>query len=196
MMEKKIDFRIKHREDIIDTLLLRAREKKVLLGLLIMLICTIVYENSEALSRFIWADNFKVPALGAPRPALVRPEMIKQLNRSLQKVEGQFPQFVGIFARFHETLNKAEADAATEQNRQKATYAFFMVSREIYRFAFNPVLPVSKEMTELQTALQQLQKKMKFDLKSPDELTPVSFVRAEEEQQVEIHRSLFEYENF
>lgn len=197
MMERKIDFTLKHREDVIDILQVRAKEKKVLIGLLVVLCCTLVYENYAYLEKALFSYEFTVPELGQRKPALIKPDMIKNLSRRLEKVESQFPQFVGIFSRLQTELAKAEALAAEEGTRQQATYNAFMIAREMYKFAGNPVLPASKELDELRLSLEQLQKKFKFDLQGENEIKPVTFVGGEiEPQQADIKRSLFDYENF
>ena len=195
-METKVGFTLKHREDIIDTLHLRVREKRVLFGLLVILLCTLVYENSALLTQYFYNSDFSVPALGKRKPAMVKPEMLKELSLKLAPVEKQFPQFVKLFARFNQELETAAELAKKEESRQQATYNCFMIARELYRFANNPVLTSSKELQELQKALQLLQKKMKFELDSELEIKPVFFMRGEEEKQANIHRSLFDYENF
>ena len=74
-MENKVDFTLKHREDIIDTLRLRVREKRVLFGLLVILLCTLIYENSTLLTRYFYNSEFTVPALSKRKPALVNSEL-------------------------------------------------------------------------------------------------------------------------
>ncbi len=197
MMERKIDFTVKHREDVIDILHARAKEKKVLLGLIIILVCTLGYENYDYISKLLFNYEFSVPELGERKPPTIKPDMIKSLGRKLAPVEEAFPQFVQLFARFHEELDKAAALAEQEENRAQATYNTYMIAREMYRFASNPVLPDSKELKDLRNALEKLQKKFKFDISSEDEIKAISFVGGERQAaQANIHRSLFDYENF
>lgn len=196
-MERKIDFTVKHREDVIDILHARAKEKKVLLGLIIILVCTLGYENYDHISKLLFNYEFSVPELGDRKPPTIKPDMIKSLGRKLAPVEEAFPQFVQLFARFHGELDKAAALAEKEENRAQATYNTYMIAREMYRFANNPVLPDSKELKELRSALEKLQKKFKFDISSEDEIKTISFVGGERQSaQANIHRSLFDYENF
>ncbi len=196
-MERKIDFTVKHREDVIDILQVRVKEKKVLLGLIIILVCTLGYENYDYLSKLLFNYEFSVPELGERKPPTIKPDMIKALSRKLVPVEELFPQFVLLFSRFHDELDQAAALAEKEENRAQATYNTYMIAREMYRFANNPVLPESKELKELRNALEQLQKKFKFDIRSENEIKIISFVGGErQEAQANIHRSLFDYENF
>lgn len=197
MMEKKMGLTVKHREDVIDILQVRAKEKKVLIGLIIILLCTLGYENSQALDKFFFSQDFSVPELGKRKAPLVKPDLLKNLGKSLKAVEQQFPQFVEIFSRFHHELNQAALLAEAEASRQQATYNTFMICREIYKFAFNPVLPESKELKELQKQLTQMQKKFKFDLKTDEAIRAVAFGDSENAgQRANIYRSLFDYENF
>lgn len=196
-MERKIDFTVKHREDIIDTLHLRAREKKVLAALLLVFFITVAYENYDVISRYFFSEDFITPALGKRQTLLVKPDQIAQIGRSLAAVEGQFPQFAELFVKFHRELETAARLAAAEETRQQATYNIFILARELYKFSANPVLTRSKELEALNSQLLLLQKRMRFDLQTEDQVKSVSFVRSESESnEANIHRNLFDYENF
>jgi hypothetical protein len=195
-MEKKIDFTIKHREDVIDTLRLRSKEKKVLLGLIVILLLTIAYENGGQVVSYFLSQNQAVPELGRSRKVVIKPDLIKDLIDKLKAVEPSFPQYRQTTGELKMRLNNALTLARTPDKKDEATNAAGEIAKKLWKFATNPMMPENKELEELEKSLALLQRRFKIVFSDEFAIVPFSLLKAESSQTTRIKRSLFVYENF
>jgi hypothetical protein len=196
MMEKRKDFTIKHREDVIDSIHLRAKEKRVLIGLLIILICTIAYENGNSVFNYFVSEDFATPELGERKSITIKPDMIKKLVRHIDPVKSAFPQFSEFLGEKQAELVRTMTIAAVPKTREQATKDTLRISENLWKFVTHPVLTQNDELVELQKYLRLVQKKMKTEFKADFEIMPIDFERSEKRTGANIKRSLFDYEIF
>ena len=193
-MENKSEFTIKRREDVIDTLQLRAKEKTVLVGLIVVLMCTLIYENSAALNRYFLESDHEVPQLGERKKIVVKPGMIKELKERIDPLFNDFPQFTALFKR-----QKNQLDSVLQilkNNEKKATDKTIVVSRNLYRFVTHPVIEKNSNLEAVAKYLDLLQRKLKVKFKSRFKIEPVSFLQGERTLPTGVKRNLFDYESY
>ncbi len=195
-MEKKIDFTIKHREDVIDTLRLKKKKKKVLLGLIVILLITIAYENSGQVVGYFLSQEHEVPQLGKSRKVVIKPDIIKDLIDKLRAVEPSFPQYRQTIGELKMRLNNALTLAKIPEKKAEGTKAAKEIAKELWKFAINPMMTENKELKELEKSLSLLQRRYKIVFSDDFEIVPFSLLKAESSHTTRIKRSLFVYENF
>lgn len=193
-MENKSEFTIKRREDVIDTLQLRAKEKNVLIGLIIIFLCTLVYENSAALNKYFLESDHKVPQLGARKKIVVKPAMIKDLKEYIDPLIEDFPQFITMFEQQKNELDKVLQ--LLKKNEDKATAKVVTLSKELYRFVNHPVIEKNENLEAIEKYLNLMQRRLKVKFESQFEIVPVSFVKGERKMPTGVKRNLFNYESY
>ena len=193
MIDKRGDFAVKHREDVIDTLRLRAREKRVLYGLLLILLLTIVYENGGGIIESLVNESFETAQLGEVKRFNVKPESLKKLARTLKPVIKEYPQYAG---RLNQDL--ASAEAATqmagkpEMSDQAVASSRELVAR-LFEFVSHPVISRNKSLDALEAELKGL---AKFLQVKPDKAfiyTSLKFKKATPAAEGQGSRNLFEF---
>jgi hypothetical protein len=195
-MEKKKDFTLKHREDVIDTLRLRAKEKKVMYGLMLILLLTIAYENGGQIVGHLFNEDFVTPALGKRKKAIVKTTRIKEIEKKVKDVKMALPQFGRVISEYQLRLNNAHTLSKNMQNSEEATKMMLELAKELYRFVTHPVMPENKELEVLKQDLENLKKRFKLVYDTDFEIKPVYLIKPEVRQNNRISRSLFQYENF
>ncbi|MGM0598272.1 MAG: hypothetical protein ACQETH_00525 [Candidatus Rifleibacteriota bacterium] len=193
-MENKSEFTIKRREDVIDTLRLRAKERTVLIGLIIILICTLVYENSTALNRYFLETDHEVPQLGERKKIVVKPAIIKELKEKINPVINDFPQFTAMFKGHKNELDRILL--TLKKDEDKATKQIIAISKELYRFATHPVIEQNDNLEEIEKVLNLLQRKLKVKFDKKFKIVPVTFVKGERTMPSGVKRNLFNYETY
>ncbi|GAB4279961.1 MAG: hypothetical protein Kow0029_24230 [Candidatus Rifleibacteriota bacterium] len=201
MMEKKFDFNVKNRDEVIDSLHLRSKEKRVLIALFLILFATVAYENGSAIMQYFFNENFKVPALGERKNYYAKPELIKDLIRKTQSLHACFPQFVNFLDKNIKNLKRAAQLASTGETQDEATKITIAAAKDLWKFTTHPVIQKNDELKELENCLASLQKKLKQKFKSDFEIVPVNFSKIAVEEgnpslKAKIQRNLFDYENF
>ncbi len=196
MIDKRSDFAVKHREDVIDTLRLRAREKRVLYGLLIILLLTIVYENGSSVIDSLIVEPVEIPQLRiAIRDIMpkVKPESIKSLIRSLKPVVKEYPQYA---SRLNTDLAAAEAAVQMAENPELSTLTA-AGTRELvlrlFEFVSHPVITRNKSLDALEAELKVLARLLKIKPDKAFVYTSLKFKKAAPAAEGQGSRNLFEF---
>lgn len=195
-MEKRIDFAIKNREEVIDSLQLRAKEKQVLLALILILVSTIAYENGAFILNYFVSENFEVPTLGKRKNLLVKADVVKQMFRRIDGLKNVYPQFFALFESNEGKLNQALDLMADENTKEEASTMVVQVALDLWKFSTHPVLPKTDQIEELEKYLMKLQKRLKIDFRNEFVISEINFSRAESAGAAKIRRNLFDYEKF
>jgi hypothetical protein len=195
MMETgKKEIAVKHREDVIDTLVLRAKERRVLFSLLLVLLITIGYENSSYIFSGLYGENYVAPALGTRQKNGVRKDMFLHLGRMLPKVIDEFPQFCAHLERQQRELNQLltliDEKNVSEDSIMKQVQ---LVLRGLQEFNNHPAVNRSKSVEALAKELQQLARLTKISLPAELEIKPLDFSSRSNMAEVAGGRNLFEY---
>lgn len=193
MIDKRSDFAVKHREDVIDTLRLRAREKRVLYGLLIILLLTLVYENGGSIIDSLVSESFETAQLGEVKRLSVKPESLKKLVRSLKPVIKEYPQYAG---RLNQDLSTAEMAiqmaARPEMSEQAVASTREMIAR-LFEFVSHPVINRNKSLDALEAELNGLAKFLQVKPGKSFVYTSLKFKKAAPAAEGQGNRNLFEF---
>lgn len=193
MIDIKKDFARKHREDVIDTLVLRARERRVLTGLLIILLLTLMYENGSAIFGGLLNENFAVATLGERKKITIRPDILKKIARSLDGIAGEYPQFSRRLGKDAADLNEAVQMAAVPELAEKAVDKSREVIHQINEFVSHPVIARNKKLEALEKELKQVAKLLQINLGREFEFRPVTFKKAAPAAESTGQRDLFAF---
>ncbi len=193
MIDNRGDFAVKHREDVIDTLRLRAREKRVLYGLLIILLLTLVYENGGSIIDSLVNESFETAQLGDVKRLSVKPESLKKLVRSLKPVIKEYPQYAG---RLNQDLSTAEAaiqmTARPEMSEQAVASTRELIAR-LFEFVSHPVINRNKSLDALETELNGLAKFLQVKPGKSFIYTSLKFKKTIPAAEGQGSRNLFEF---
>ncbi len=193
MIDNRGDFAVKHREDVIDTLRLRAREKRVLYGLLIILLLTLVYENGGSIIDSLVNESFETAQLGEVKRLSVKPESLKKLVRSLKPVIKEYPQYAG---RLNQDLSTAEAaiqmTARPEMSEQAVASTRELIAR-LFEFVSHPVINRNKSLDALEAELNGLAKFLQVKTGKSFIYTSLKFKKAIPAAEGQGSRNLFEF---
>ncbi len=193
MIDKRSDFAVKHREDVIDTLRLRAREKRVLYGLLMILLLTLIYENGGSIIDSLVSENFETAELGEVKRLSVKPESIKKLVRSIKPVIKEYPQYA---VRLNQDLATAEAAAQMAASPEMAEQAVASTRELVLRlseFVSHPVISHSKSLDALEAELNGLAKFLQVKPGKAFVYTSLKFKKAVPASEGQGSRNLFEF---
>lgn len=193
MIEAKKEFIVKHREDVIDTLQLRAKERRVLYSLIVILFLTIAYENSNWLFARFFGDNFAAPAIGQRQKMILKTDSFLRLEKALSDVVEEYPQFWSHLRRQQQDLRDCMALTAEVANNNAAMIKASAVLNSLHEFVSLPVIVRSPTLEALAKELLKLSKGMKFSLKTEFELKPVVFRLEAKPTGVVGQRNLFEF---
>lgn len=193
MIDKRGDFAVKHREDVIDTLRLRAREKRVLYGLLIILLLTLIYENGGSIIDSLVNESFETAQLGEVKRLTVKPESLKKLVRSLKPVIKEYPQYAG---RLNQDLSTAEAAiqmAASPEMSEQAVAKSRELVTGLFAFVSHPVISRTKPLDALEAELQGLAKLLQLKPGKSFVYTSLKFKKMTPTAEGQGSRNLFEF---
>ncbi|PKL44131.1 MAG: hypothetical protein CVV42_19530 [Candidatus Riflebacteria bacterium HGW-Riflebacteria-2] len=191
---KPVDIAKKHREDVIDTLQLRHKERRVLYALLLIFLATVAYENSAFLYDSLIAASHPLPELGQRRKPQLKHDMIDRLARALVDVSEDFPQYWARFSQNQKLLADATKMLLEEGSAAAALANVEMVVASMKEFAEHPLIIPTKNIERLNTEISSLQRilKLKVDTATiaPKPLVFTKEAAASEDQR---QRNLFEY---
>ncbi len=193
MIDKRGDFAVKHREDVIDTLRLRAREKRVLYGLLLILLLTIIYENGGGIIESLVNESFETAQLGEVKRLSVKPESIKKLVRSLKPVIKEYPQYAG---RLNQDLATAETtiqQAASPEMAEQAVASSRELVTRLFEFVSHPVISRNKSLDALEAELKGLAKLLQVKPGKAFIYTSLKFKKVAPAAEGQGSRNLFEF---
>ncbi|EKD82248.1 MAG: hypothetical protein ACD_39C01407G0004 [uncultured bacterium] len=191
---RNVEFAKKHREDVIDTLQLRSKERRVLYTLLIILSITIAYENSALIFAHLIGDSHPVPELGERRKPQLKPDMLKRLDRALAEASEDFPQYWARFAENQKRLGEVAGLLAEEGGAVAAQEVLVRVVASMNEFATHPIIRPTKNLEKLNAEIASLQRILKFKTVAAEvELKPLEFVRETAAESSQRQRNLFEY---
>ena len=191
---KPVDIAKKHREDVIDTLQLRYKERRVLYGLLLILLVTVAYENSAFLYERLLGGSHPLPQLGERRPPQLRHDMLKQLDRALAEASEDFPQYWARFSMNQKRLANAAAMLAEEGMTDAALEQVVLVAASMNEFAAHPLIKPTKNLERLNSEIASIQRILKLKVDNSEaELKPLGFAKDSGAAGDRPVRDLFEY---
>lgn len=189
-----IEFAKKHREDVIDTLQLRLKERRVLYTLLLILCVTITYENSSVILSYLVGSSHQVPELGERKTPQLKPDMLKRLDRALAETSEDFPQYWARFAGNQKRLGEAAGLLAEEGGAGLALEKVNQVVVSMKEFAAHPIIKSTKSLEKLNAEMVSVQRILKLKADTAEaELKPLVFVRESAAGGSQSNRNLFEY---
>jgi hypothetical protein len=191
---KPVEIAKKHREDVIDTLQLRHKERKVLYALLLILLATVAYENSTYLYDRLIGTSHPLPELGQRKKAQLRPELLKPLKEALAEAAEDFPQYWARFALNRKRLADAHSLLAEEGMSADALENVRLVLVSMTEFSAHPLIMPTKNLTRLNQELTTLQKILKLKVEAADAVPAALVFTRETSAAVDQRpRNLFEY---
>jgi len=191
---KPIEIARKHREDVIDTLQLRHKERKVLYALLLILLATVVYENSAFLYDRLIGNSHPLPELGQRKTPQLKPEMLRPLSSALSEAAEDFPQYWARFAQNRKRLADAQSLLAEESMSADALENVKLVLISMTEFSAHPLIIPTKNLTRLNQEIATLQKILKIRIDAADAAPgPLNFTRETSTGIDRKPRNLFEY---
>lgn len=189
-MNEKKDFYHKHREDIIETIQLRAKEKRVLLSLVLVFFVTLAYENSAGLTSWFWSDGFSAPELGS-RPAITfKTDMIERFERPVALAQQEFPQYWAHFAAINRQIALLKSSA--KDNPQLGTELATFV-KLVKEFLQHSSVAGNKKFAVLEREVTQLMRVLKIKIPEGGPLKEISFSRPASEKNSNNARNLFAF---
>ncbi|HAE39887.1 MAG TPA: hypothetical protein DCG57_14855 [Candidatus Riflebacteria bacterium] len=191
---KTFEFAKKHREDVIDTLQLRLKERRVLYALLLILCVTFAYENSNLLLSYVVGSAHPVPELGERRKPQLKADMLKRLDRALAETSEDYPQYWAVFSENQKLLGEAAGMLAEEGGADSALDRVARVVVSMKEFAAHPIIKPAKNLEKLNAEMASLQRVLKLNADvAESELKPLLFVRESAVGGAQSKRNLFEY---
>lgn len=189
-MNEKKDFYHKHREDIIETIQLRAKEKRVLLSLILVFFVTLAYENSAGLTSWLWSDGFSAPELGS-RPAITfKAEMLERFERPLALALQEFPQYWAHFAAINKKIALLKSSAKDDPQLGTELTTFTQLVKE---FLQHSSVAGNKKFAVLEREITQLMRVLKITVPAGGPLKEISFNRPVSEKNSSNARNLFAF---
>lgn len=191
---KTIEFAKKHREDVIDTLQLRLKERRVLYALLLIFLCTVAYENSNMIMAGLVGGSHPLPELGERKRPQLRADMLKRLDRALAEASEGFPQYWARFADNQKRLVEATMLLAEEGGTDAALEKLTLVTASMREFAAHPIIKTTVNLEKVMTELNSLQRMLKLKTAAPElAIKPLAFDRETVPESFDRRRDLFEY---
>jgi len=184
----------KHREDVIDTLQLRHKERRVLYTLLLILLLTLAYENSAFLYDRLIGAAHPLPELGQRKKAQLKQDMIKPLEKALVDASEDYPQYWARFSQNQKRLTDAAAMLIEDGMAEDALELVKLVVASMNEFSAHPVIKATKKLERLNTEMATIQRILKFkvDLEGVAP-KPLVFTRDASVADDQSRRNLFEY---
>jgi len=185
---------LKHREDVIDTLQLRIKERRVLFSLIIVLLLTLAYENSSILTSALWGDDFSAPELGSRPKTIFKADMLDRFERPLAAALQAFPQYRSHFQTIIDNMNSLKTSPISKSDANEKIHKFAAALNELIT---HPSLVGNKDLKTLEKELKQFIRILKISLPPGKVLKDISFNRNTPEKNSEKttapERNLFEY---
>lgn len=192
-MEKINITPVKHREDVIDTLQLKANEKRVLIGLIVVLLFTIGYKNSSYITAFLLHENIEVAQLGVRRGPVLDNDALEQVVEAAKEAAADYPQFAHYIKDCLMPIHEAAAIIAEPEKAVVAKELFAAGAIRLMYFSQHPVITPTDNLEKLSTTLSRLMKAQKIDFASDYEIRPLNFTSVKRSKPLGVTRNLFEY---
>ncbi len=190
---KPVEIAKKHREDVIDTLQLRHKERRVLYALLLIFLATVAYENSAFLYDRLLGVTHALPQLGERRKPQLRHDMLKQLDRALAEASEDFPQYWARFALNQKRLADAASMLAEDGMSAEALEQVVMVAASMNEFSAHPLIKPTKNLERVRSEIASIQRMLKLTIDASDEPKPLTFSKETGSVGNRPRRNLFEY---
>ncbi len=189
----ELNYAHKHREDVIDSLKVRARERRVLYGLLIILLLTVVYENGGNLFSGLIAGNFETAVLGSRKKLTIKPEVMKKIARAFAPLVQQYPQYATRLKHDATLVEDSIKLASTPELADKAVDASREAVVRLFSFTSHPVITRSKQLEELEKELLLAAKLLQIRLVARNDFPGISFKKTPAMGESTGQRNLFAY---
>lgn len=191
---KTVEIAKKHREDVIDTLQLRLKERRVFYALLIIFLLTVTYENSAFIYSQLLGGSHPTPELSARRKPQLKHDMLKRLDRALADASEDFPQYWARFAGNQKLLTEAGQLLAEEGDGSESLAKVSAVVASMNEFAAHPIIKSTKNLEKLLGEITSLQRILRL---KGDEVAimprPLEFTRETGVGSDQRLRNLFQY---
>lgn len=193
MIETKKDFALKHREDVIDILHLRAKERRLFYGLLLILSLTLVYENGSSICAGLLTEKFATATLGERQKLTIKPEVLKKVARSLDALVEEYPQFANRLNLDVTTLQDAIKMSVIPEQSEQTIEKSRQVVRRLFEFVSHPGISRNKILEAMDKELKPIAKLLQINLVQEFEINPVSFKKTAAVVESNGQRNLFEF---
>jgi len=191
---KSVEFARKHREDVIDTLQLRQKERRVLYGLLLILLMTVTYENSAFFYSALIENSHTLPELGTRRKPQLNHEMLQAVDRALVEAAEDYPQYWARFSDNQKRIDDATRLLSEDGGAGEALELVTKVAISMNEFATHPLIKPGKKIERLAAEIASLVRILKLDIDTAGaELKPLDFSRDAAAGSRQRKRNLFEY---
>ncbi len=195
MKEKKEEFRIKNREEIIDTFQLRLKEKKILISLIILFLLAGGYEFSGPFLGGLFQEEFDIPEVGMSRKRVIPSKTLRKVKNNLIECGLEFPQFYKFFLKAEKEIESISMMNKTNPGSDLAIEKMEAVSLKLWEFVVNPVTS-KRECTEnLEKTLKDVLKFLKLDAGKDFKITKLVFEKKFIPEMSEPSRNMFDFKN-
>lgn len=193
---KKAEFVIKHREDVIDTLMLRAKEKRVLYSLLIVLLMTMAYENNSWLLSSVFSENHNVPELGERRGYGINSQLFKPINNAIVHFSNEYPQFWANIERQKQQSRELMETLSDPAMKQQALQKAFVLLQEVKTFISHPALSQTKKLQEIDKEISRIARSLNYKFVENIDYKVVAFGQKTSLKDSSVPRNLFDFSDY
>ena len=166
----------KKRDDIIDTLQLRQKEKRVFYYLLVLLLIAVSYEFGAELTNSLFYEKQVQPQLGVRKYRTINKKPLLKLIKTAKATAEEVPQFSPFFSKKIKEIEEIvlfinnEPDNKTElEKKEKA----LLIS--LLRFLKHPIASEKKELFELKAIVERLLRVLKINPAIDFEIAELQF---------------------
>jgi hypothetical protein len=166
----------KKRDDIIDTLQLRQKEKRVFYYLLVLLAIAVSYEFGAELTSSLFYEEQVQPQLGVRKYRTINKQPLLKLIKTVKATAEDVPQFSPFFSKKVKEIEEivlfiAEKpdDKTSLEKKEKALLIGLL------KFLKHPIAAEKKELTKLKTAVQRLLRVLKVNPSIDFEIAELKF---------------------
>jgi hypothetical protein len=165
----------------------------VLYVLLAIFAMTLVYENSSAIFSYLLNDNFEVASLGEKRATNIRPEIFKGLEKSLQPLIDEYPQYARRLHSDSEKFRATASLAALPDSSEECQQAFHEVIDRFYEFVTHPAVSPSQQLSNFEKELLSVARLLKIKPGKKFSFKKLYFGKKTTTTANQANRNLFEF---
>lgn len=184
----------KNREDTFDILHLRAREIKILYTLFVVLLFTIIYEYKEPIYETLIGIPVENESLLLDRGKKIRIVDLKGLQKSLEGLSENYPQFSTRLNRDMQNLKNSIDTISSIENISSVDeiQKLKTVLNSIYNFVSHHAVEKNEKTIDFEKQIIRVAKNNNIELSIKEEITPLVFKKTVASES-DNPRNLFEY---
>jgi hypothetical protein len=182
----------KNREDAFDIIALRAKELKILYGLLCVLLFTLAYEYGGVMLKEVMSETAEEAVVTGVSAKRYRLGDFRNLAKGLEGFQGEFPQFATRLNREKAQLDKIIANYSKTDGKtlmQEGEIAL----RGLYSFVTHPAIEKNKLSKTFKTSVVRVAKTGGITFSTKLEITPLLFDK-KVANSTDGQRNIFEYD--